>query len=347
MRLDDRASKLGVALVALSLILSWPSQRPRRAESPAARRHADCRSAGRHPTLYSTLWRQTSAECRRERLAGVSRCARSPSGCAGGFRLDRGGGAGRQGFSGLPPAIVLDIDETVLDNSPQQARVILEGESFDPESWGEWVNEARAGPVPGRPSFWHSRIPSGSRCSTANRDAPFGPPRGETSKQPASLSIRRSTPFSRGEQEGWTSDKTSRREAIGERYRIVLLVGDDFNEFRFRTAYRVPSAIVSSNATEIDGANAGSLCRTRPTDRGRAHFTARVSSARRIGPGCGSKRSKTCGPDHGPKTSGTSKITAAGTRTRNNRSRSAPARELGNRDPPRAVGDRVKRRGHR
>ena len=39
------------------------------------------------------------------------------------------------------------------------------------------------------------------------------------------------TVLTRGEQEGWTSDKTTRREAIAERYRLILLVGDDFNDF--------------------------------------------------------------------------------------------------------------------
>jgi acid phosphatase len=37
--------------------------------------------------------------------------------------------------------------------------------------------------------------------------------------------------LSRGEREEWTSDKSSRRAWVAERYRIVLLVGDDFNDF--------------------------------------------------------------------------------------------------------------------
>jgi acid phosphatase len=35
----------------------------------------------------------------------------------------------------------------------------------------------------------------------------------------------------RGEREEWASDKSSRRREVAERYRVVLLVGDDFNDF--------------------------------------------------------------------------------------------------------------------
>jgi len=34
-----------------------------------------------------------------------------------------------------------------------------------------------------------------------------------------------------GEQDGWTSEKKSRREYIAERYRIVMLFGDDLGDF--------------------------------------------------------------------------------------------------------------------
>ena len=39
----------------------------------------------------------------------------------------------------LPPAIILDIDETVLDNSEHQVRSIRNGTSYP--IWKEWVSE--------------------------------------------------------------------------------------------------------------------------------------------------------------------------------------------------------------
>ncbi len=47
------------------------------------------------------------------------------------------------------PAVVLDIDETVLDNSPYQGWQILENKNFNDESWTRWVELGRAGALPG------------------------------------------------------------------------------------------------------------------------------------------------------------------------------------------------------
>ncbi len=51
-----------------------------------------------------------------------------------------------------PLAVVLDIDETVLDNSPFQAKQILENFNY-PAHWDEWVNKEEAQPVPGSLAF--------------------------------------------------------------------------------------------------------------------------------------------------------------------------------------------------
>src|SRR5512133_2178939 len=51
------------------------------------------------------------------------------------------------------PAVVLDIDETVLDNSPFQGWQIIENKSFDEESWTRWVGLARAVALPGALDF--------------------------------------------------------------------------------------------------------------------------------------------------------------------------------------------------
>ena len=51
-----------------------------------------------------------------------------------------------------PIAIALDIDETVLDNSPQQAYFAVNMKMY-PEGWKEWVDEAIAMPLPGAKEF--------------------------------------------------------------------------------------------------------------------------------------------------------------------------------------------------
>ena len=39
------------------------------------------------------------------------------------------------GDPALPPAVIVDVDETILDNSPHAARLILAREGFDRERW--------------------------------------------------------------------------------------------------------------------------------------------------------------------------------------------------------------------
>lgn len=89
----------------------------------------------RHETLRATLWVQTAAEFPALFLQA----------CRGGMEVlpralaDVDWTAApveqRSGYQDLPPAVILDIDETVLDNSPYQARRIGPRGDFTPESW--------------------------------------------------------------------------------------------------------------------------------------------------------------------------------------------------------------------
>ena len=51
------------------------------------------------------------------------------------------------------PAIVMDLDETVLDNSQYQVELFDKGESFNMESWAKWVLREEANLVPGAKEF--------------------------------------------------------------------------------------------------------------------------------------------------------------------------------------------------
>src|SRR6185312_14879483 len=54
---------------------------------------------------------------------------------------------------GLKPAVILDIDETVLDNSPYQARAIRRGGEFNEAEWQAWCREEAARAMPGAVEF--------------------------------------------------------------------------------------------------------------------------------------------------------------------------------------------------
>ncbi len=50
-------------------------------------------------------------------------------------------------------AIIMDLDETVLDNSDYQVGLTEKNESYNPESWSIWVNKEEAKLVPGAKAF--------------------------------------------------------------------------------------------------------------------------------------------------------------------------------------------------
>src|SRR5437899_5273648 len=56
-------------------------------------------------------------------------------------------------YQALPPAVILDVDETILDNSGYQAWMALRGTSFDPKTWNTYVNTVTSLAVPGALEF--------------------------------------------------------------------------------------------------------------------------------------------------------------------------------------------------
>src|SRR5690606_16695802 len=53
----------------------------------------------------------------------------------------------------LPPAVIVDVDATVLATSIYQARLVRDGLEYDDDTWADWVAEQKAAPVPGVVEF--------------------------------------------------------------------------------------------------------------------------------------------------------------------------------------------------
>lgn len=201
----------------------------------------------RHEALRATLWVQTAAEypaltlqAYRGAEAVLERALADTTWTAAPVEQVRG-------FGTLPPAVVLDIDETVLDNAPYQARRIEVGGEFTPESWNEWVLEATAEPIPGAVEFTRRAEALGIAVFyVSNRDAEL---EDATRRNLASAGFPlgdglEDRILSRGERPDWGSDKTTRRAHVAARYRILLSVGDDLNDF-------VPARISRGEREEI------------------------------------------------------------------------------------------------
>lgn len=153
--------------------------------------------------------------------------------------------------SGLPPAVIMDIDETVLDNSEPQSEMMLEGTCFAefPATWDAWVAKRSAPAVPGAAEFIRAartmKDPSGRpvrvffitnrECSRrAGIESPC-PQQDDTAANLVSLGLGIATLADdlmlKGERPEWESEKLSRREAVASGHRIVLNVGDDLADF--------------------------------------------------------------------------------------------------------------------
>ncbi len=125
-------------------------------------------------------------------------------------------------------AVVVDVDETVLDNSPHQAFLVTNHLPFMPDVWTEWVNRRKAKAIPGAAEFLTYASRKGVKVFyVTNRD--------EIHKQ-ATIDNLEQTGFPDASNEtvmvrvAGDSSKETRRLAIMQKYRIVLLVGDNLND---------------------------------------------------------------------------------------------------------------------
>ena len=185
-----------------------------------------------HEYLHSVHWIQTSAEYRATatqtfRLAALrlDQALADPEWTA---CLEQDGD-----FESLPPAIALDVDETILDNSPFNARLVKSGTGFEPDLWEAWVRDANAKAVPGSVAFTQRAAELGVQIYyLTNRNADVEP---FTQKNLADLGFPVDADggniLSKNERPEWVWDKGSRRRFIARKHRIALLVGDDLNDF--------------------------------------------------------------------------------------------------------------------
>jgi acid phosphatase len=137
----------------------------------------------------------------------------------------------KKNFKNKPPAVILDIDETVLNNIPFQARSIINGQSY-PVGWLEWMLEESSDAVAGVSEFLEYAQSKGVKIFyVTNRIAVAeDATRNNIKKLGLPLDADRDVLLMKDEN-GWTSDKVSRRELIAKDYRVLLLIGDQLGDF--------------------------------------------------------------------------------------------------------------------
>ena len=194
---------------------------------------AACAAAPRsQPNLDATLWVQTASE--------YPAVARSVYVAAAGDLLllladsARSAAIEQEGrFSRLPPAVILDVDETVLDNSPYQARLLVAGQLYSSDTWATWVDERIAEPVPGALDFTNAAARLGITVFyvTNRRASQEIATRQNLSALGFPLQDDLDVILTRDERPEWHGSKSTRRRFVADTHRVLMLVGDDLNDF--------------------------------------------------------------------------------------------------------------------
>lgn len=127
-----------------------------------------------------------------------------------------------------PLAIVTDIDETFLDNSPYAVHQALQGKDYEESTWNEWVQKAVADTVPGSLKFFQDAAKKGVIVFyITNRNV---------AGRAATLRNLQKYQFPNADDAhlltmGSSSSKEDRRSEVSQNYYIALFLGDNLGDF--------------------------------------------------------------------------------------------------------------------
>ena len=167
--------------------------------------------------IYTAAWMQRSAEY--EAL-----CYQAFNGAR--LYLDQALALSQKGDK--PLAIITDIDETILDNSPNAVHQGLKGELFDSAEWTKWCTMAVADTVPGAPGFLKYAANEGVEIFYITN-------RNFNEQEGTLLNLQKyDFPFADNDHlllKGDTSNKDLRREQVLKDFDVVVYVGDQLTDF--------------------------------------------------------------------------------------------------------------------
>jgi len=170
--------------------------------------------------LMAVLWYQRSAEMRALYYQGYNLAK---------LRLDE---CIQNQKDTMKKAVIVDVDETILDNSPLEADFIKNNEDYDPQTnWKKWVNEMDAKAVPGAVDFLnYAKSKNVEVFYISNRSA-------KSELQPTMHNLKKERFPYVDEQhclfkvDKDTTNKEARRKQVAKKYDIILLLGDNMSDF--------------------------------------------------------------------------------------------------------------------
>lgn len=150
------------------------------------------------------------------------------------------------------PAIIVDIDETVLDNSPYQAGLLDSNNVFQPATWNQWVQQAKAKAIPGAVEFVNYVNNNGGKVFyISNRDKSSTKDSKNNDLEIATIKNLKTVGFQgvdetnvllKGEfikiihgkentSKQWRVEAIKNGSADGKKYTVITLMGDNLNDF--------------------------------------------------------------------------------------------------------------------
>jgi 5'-nucleotidase (lipoprotein e(P4) family) len=155
-----------------------------------------------------------------------------------------------------PRAVIVDLDETILDNSRYWGE-LLKNKLHYPQGRDEWLNRAEAPATPGSVEFLRYAVSRGVETFyITNRSAPLKQVTAAHLKRLGFPNVTDQTLLMHTDPNN--PSKEARRQRVGAKYRIVLLMGDNLVDF---------SDVFDSSRT-IDG-------RIAAVDQNKAQFGSR------------------------------------------------------------------------
>jgi 5'-nucleotidase (lipoprotein e(P4) family) len=152
-----------------------------------------------------------------------------------------------------PRAVIVDCDETIIDNSRFQGMLLKNRVNYNQKDWTAWINRAEAEAVPGAVEFLRYAASRGvwvfyitnrndiQKAGTASNLKKLGFP-----------NVNDQTLLVQTDPKN--SSKELRRQSVGEKYHIVLLMGDDLNDFSdvFESSKTVDARVAAADRYQAE-----------------------------------------------------------------------------------------------
>ncbi|MBD2667375.1 5'-nucleotidase, lipoprotein e(P4) family [Richelia sinica] len=150
------------------------------------------------------------------------------------------------------PAIIVDIDETVLDNSPYQAGLLDSNKGYETTTWNQWIKAEKAKAVPGAVEFVNYVNNNGgklffisNRTTKSVKTSKINDLEISTInnlKAVGFTGVNENTVLLKGEftkiingkednSKQWRVDAVKNGSADKTKYTVVALIGDNLNDF--------------------------------------------------------------------------------------------------------------------